>query len=159
MTEHFKVLTDAEYKQLKDAVAQITVLIAGADGKIDSEETAWAEKITKIRSYALPEQLNEFYEDVGVDFHERLEYFISHYTGSHDNLMHGISDDLTLLNPILAKLHPVLGATVYKSLTSFAKHVAKASGGFLGFFSIGPEEAKWLDLPMIHPIEMPEEDE
>ena len=155
--EHFNQATEAEYDQLKDAVAQITVLIADADGQIDSEETEWAEKIAKIRSYALPEDLNGFYKDVGIDFHERLEYFIDHYKGEHADIMKAISDDLAKLNTTLAKLDQRLAAMLYSSYKSFAKHVAKSSGGFLGFFSIGPEEAKWLDLPMITPIDMPEE--
>lgn len=159
MTEYFKVLDPAEYKQLTDGISLITVLIAGADGQIDEDETKWAEKITKIRGYALPEQLNEFYNDVGVDFQERLDYYVQKHSGTHAEIMQSVSDDLAKLNPVLAKLNPVLGATLYTSYTSFAKHVAKASGGFLGFFSVGPEEAKWLTLPMITPIEMPEEEE
>ena len=47
MTEYFKVLSDSEFEQLKDAIALITVYIAGADGKISDTETQWAEKVEK----------------------------------------------------------------------------------------------------------------
>jgi len=158
MTEYFKVLSDSEFDQLKDAISLITVYIAGADGEINKDETDWAEKVTKIRSYTLPEGLAGFYEEVGIDFHERLE---NHMT-SLSNLEtrnSTVAEKLTALNPILAKLPVKLGAALYSSYVSFAKHVAKASGGFLGFFSIGPKEAALLDLEMITPIIWEEEEE
>ncbi|MFT6336618.1 MAG: hypothetical protein ACI86M_003335 [Saprospiraceae bacterium] len=158
MTEYFKVLSDSEFDQLKDAISLITVYIAGADGNINDDETKWAEKVTKIRSYTLPQSLKEFYAEVGIDFHERME----NYMASLSNLEtrnSTVADKLTALNPILAKLAPKLGATLYNSYLSFAKHVAKASGGFLGFFSIGPKEAALLDLEMITPIVWEEEEE
>ena len=158
MTEHFKVLNSEEYKSLTDAISLITLLIAGADGDVEKTELDWASKITNIRSYALPEDLNDFYKDVGADFTERLDHF-THVTNSSVTMRMGeINDKLSKINPVLAKLNPVLGATLYKSYTSFAKHVAKSSGGFLGFFAVGPEEEKWISLPMLTPIEMPEEE-
>lgn len=158
MTEHFKVVSDSEFDQLKDAISLITVYIAGADGKIDENETEWAEKVTNIRSYSLPEGLKEFYEEVGVDFQTRLEHHMS--TLSDITVRNNtVAEKLTALNPILAKLPTKLGAALYSSYISFAKHVAKASGGFLGFFSIGPKEAALLDLEMITPIIWEEEEE
>lgn len=157
MTEYFKVLSDSEFEQLKDAIALITVYIAGADGEIDHEETEWAEKLTKIRSYNLPDALKGFYEEVGVDFHDKIE----NYTATLSDLEtrnNTVVKALTDLNPVLAKLPPQLGAELYNSYKSFAKHVAKASGGFLGFFSIGPKEAALLDLEMITPIVWEDED-
>ncbi|MBK8391868.1 MAG: hypothetical protein IPL23_22440 [Saprospiraceae bacterium] len=56
------------------------------------------------------------------------------------------------VNPILGKLDHLVALHLYKSYTSFAKHVAKASGGVLGFFSIGPNESNLITLPMITPI-------
>ena len=158
MTEHFKVLNDEEYKSLSDAISLITLLIAGADGDVVKEEVNWASKIAKIRSYSLPEQLNEFYKDVGLDFTERLDHY-KHLTSSAVTVRMGeVEDKLAKINPIMAKLNPVLGATLYESYKSFAKHVAKSSGGFLGFFAVGPEEEKWIGLPMLTPIELPEEE-
>ena len=156
MTEHFKVLTDEEFRLVKDGISLITLLIAGADGDVEDKETKWAEKIMNIRSYALPEKLNEFYKEVGIDFTARLDHYTHAFSKTPTKRMPEISKKLAKLNPILAKLNPVLGYTVYRSYTSFAKHVAKSSGGFLGFFSIGPEEQEWIGLPMITPIEKPE---
>lgn len=158
MTEYFKVLSDAEFDNLKDAIALITVYIAGADGNIDSDELEWAKKITEIRSYSTPEGLKGFYEEVGLDYQERVDKYVA----SLDELElrnKTVEQKLSELNPILAKLDTKLGAKLYKSYVSFAKHVAKASGGFLGFFSIGPAEKAVLDLNMINPIVWVEEDE
>lgn len=157
MTEYFKVLSDAEFDQLKDAVSLITVYIGGADGEFDDEEFEWAEKITKIRSYNLPESLATFYEQVGVDFHDKVEDLKKTLTDVTSRNKY-VEEKLTALNPILAKINPKLGAELYSSYISFAKHVAKASGGFLGFFSIGPKEAELLDLNMITPIIWEEEE-
>ena len=157
MTEHFKILSDAEYDQLKDAISLITVYIAGADGNIDDDELKWAEKITSIRGYSNPEGLNEFYDDVGTDFQTRIEKYTSSLSDL-DVRNKTVEQKLSDLNPILAKLDTNLGSKLYTSYVSFAKHVAKASGGFLGFFSIGPAEKAVLDLKMLTPIVWEDED-
>jgi tellurite resistance protein len=51
MSEYFKPLSENEKSELSDALALITVLIAGADGNFEKEELEWAEKVTHIRSY------------------------------------------------------------------------------------------------------------
>lgn len=157
MIHDFNVLTEQEFEFLKDSIALITVYIAGADGDIQLRETEWAEKVTKIRSYNNPEDLKEFYSQVGQNFNEKLGQYIEEFPSSPDTRNPIIEERLTRLNPILAKLPQELGAAMYNSLISFAKHVAKASGGFAGFFSIGPKEAALIELNMITPIY--EEDE
>ena len=160
MTEYFKVLTEEEYGKLKDAIALITILIAGVDGEINHEEKEWAEKVTKIRSYKMSEDLVGFYQEVGKDFQENLDAFILAFPNSPEHRTKLIADRLTHLNPILAKLEPSVAYHLLKSYKSFAKHVAKASGGFLGFFAINKQEAALIGLPMINPIPYtPEEEE
>ena len=151
MTEKFKVLSEAEFDKLKDAISLITVYIAGADGEIETEELKWAEKITSIRSYFADNDLKKFYAEVGIDFKER----VIKYAKTLDQLEvrnQTVEQKLAELNPIMAKLKPRVGAALYKSYISLANHVAKASGGFLGFFSISAEEKAILDLKMINPI-------
>jgi len=157
MIDRFKSLNQEEFTQLKDSIALIAVLIAGADGKVDPNETEWAEKITNIRSYSGPEVLQEFYEEVGKDFHDKLMHFIIKYEGELNQRNEAISERLQGINPILAKLDEELAAQLYKSLVSFASHVAKSSGGVLGFFSVSEAEKDLLDLNMINAIEFPEE--
>lgn len=152
MNEYFQPLTEAEYAKLKDAVPLITVLIAGADGKIGQNELEWAEKVTKIRSYNMAEDMKSFYKEVGTDYTTKLDDYLKSFPENTEDRTRLISERLSQLNPILAKLDPKTGARIYKSLTSFAKHVAKASGGILGFFNINKHEAKLIGLPMIQPI-------
>ena len=158
MIEDFKVLSDAEFDKLKDAISLITVYIAGADGSIDENELKWAEKITTIRGYSTPNSLKGFYEDVGIDYSDRVTKYVESLSDL-DVRNRTVEQKLSELNPILDKLDSKLGSELYKSYLSFAKHVAKASGGFLGFFSIGPAEKAVLNLKMITPIVWGNEEE
>lgn len=147
-----------EQQALMDALPLVTVLIAGADGEIDKSETDWAKKLTNIRSYSNEPELQDFYEKANENFAERLSWFMSELPAETKEGTAIISERLANLNPILAKLPPVLGAKFYKSLTSFAKHIARADGGFLKAWSISKSEAALIDLPMINEIVMPEEE-
>lgn len=159
MLDQLNQLNEEELQELYDAVPVITLLIAGADGDIDSDELEWSEKITKIRGYSGDEKLQEFYDKVGEDYQQRLERWQKVLSKDTAERTADLSARLEKLNPILAKLENALGAAMYKSFTSFAKHVAKASGGFLGIGSINKAESKLVDLPMLTPIELEEEDD
>ena len=155
--DSFNVLSAEEYGSLKDAISLITIYIAAADGEIEEDETRWAEKVTKIRSYNLPEDLRGFYKDVGEDFSDKLENLRTTLPKVEAERLILLEEKLAALNPILAKLDRKLGAEMYKSFVTFAKHVAKASGGFLGFFSVGPKEAELIKLSMLDEIVYEEE--
>ena len=154
----FRHLTSTEYQQLKEAIPLITILIAGADGNIDAQEKAWAEKITNIRTYSVKEDFQEYYEEVGEDFQSRLDALIEELPKDSDQRNDFISQQLSLLNPVLQKLEAKDGHQLYVELVAFAEHVAKASGGFLKFWSVSAEEKKWIGLPMIDPIDWEEEE-
>jgi len=158
MLDNFTGVTEAEKKQLVDAIAQITILIAGADGTIDTAETAWATKLTKIRSYANEEDLHEFYKIVGSDFSKNLDAMIVALPDGTEERTQALANTLTSLNTPLSKLPNAIGAELYRSYTSFAKHVAEASGGFLRMWSVSGEEKKLMHLPMIQPIELIEDE-
>ncbi len=154
MIPEFKGISESEFNQLREAIALITVLIAGADGEIKKDEKDWALKVTKIRSYSLPSGMKEFYQAVGSDFSLVLEEKIVKYGNlSVEERNLAISDKLAELNLIFAKLQDKrIAAKMYKSFKSFAKHVAKSTGGILGFLSIGPEESNLIHLPMLEPV-------
>ncbi|MDH3650372.1 MAG: hypothetical protein OEQ53_11855 [Saprospiraceae bacterium] len=154
MIQQFHGINEEEYEHLKNAVSLITVLIAGADGQIDQKEKEWAQKVAKIRSYSLPVGLKDFYLDVGNDFPDRLEIFIDRYQGEVEPRNRNIADELSKLNPILAKIkNKEASAALYESFISFAKHVARASGGFLAWGTVNPQEKRLIGLEMIRPIE------
>src|SRR5690625_7203202 len=75
MRDEFKGITPEEYQNLTDAIAEITILIAGADGTVHKNEVEWAEKVTKIRYYNLPKRLSSYYKDVGKNIREKLDHW------------------------------------------------------------------------------------
>lgn len=152
MLDQFSNLSENETKQLLDALPLITVLIAGADGNFEKEEVDWAEKVTHIRSYKLKGELKSFYEEVHNNLLEKVQYFIDSLPSGVTERTSIISERLSELNPILAKLDPAIGAKLYGGFVSFAEQIAKASGGVMGFFSINHAESKLIALPMIHPV-------
>lgn len=156
--EHFENISAEEIKVLQGAFPLITVLIAGADGNIDVDEKYWAGKIAHIRTYAKPDQMNAFYEEMQPGFQSALESLIDAMPKDLAEREQKVSADLKSVNPVLAKLSPETAYIMYKGYLSFAEHVAKASGGFMGFFSVDSNEKKLLGLDMITPIEAPPEE-
>ena len=157
--ELFNEISAEQYDQLIEALPLITVLIAGADGKIDEQELNWAEKLTTIRTYANPQELNEFYASVEDILESRVQTLISNLPENVEMRESAISSKLSELNQILALLDNSVAFQLYESFTSFAKHIAKASGGFLRFGSISSKEKKWIDLPMLDQIILEMEEE
>lgn len=154
MIEQFEGISEAEHETLKDAISLITVLIAGADGSIDRKEKEWAEKVTNIRSYSLPQGLKDFYLEVGEDFQARLDTFIDRFSGEVETRNREISLELAKLNQIFPKIQDRESAVaLYESFISFARHVARASGGFLSWGTINVHEKKLMPLDMIQPVE------
>ncbi len=159
MLNSMEGLSREEQEILFDALPLVTVLIAGADGKIDDSETSWAEKLTNIRSYSNEPELQEFYEKVDKNFAYKVRRLIKELPAETQERTAIISAKLERLNKVLLKLPPKLAAKFYKSLTSFARHIARADGGFLKMWSISKAEEALIGLPMIKKIEMPEEEE
>ncbi len=154
MIEQFSGISQDDYQTLKDSISLITVLIAGADGHIDRKEKEWAEKVTNIRSYALPDGLKEFYLEVGEDFAVKLGADIALYDIETEARNKQISQKLGELNAIFPKIvDREVAIAFYESLLSFARHVARASGGFLSWGSVNAQEKRLLGLDAIHPVD------
>lgn len=159
MDQNLSSLSQEAITQLKDAHAYITVLIAGADGNIDKNELAWAEKIVQIRTYTGNEGYKDFHDDVNAELPDKIKELMATLPKDLKSRGEAISAKLGELNVILASLDPASGYYIYNGYISFASRIAKASGGILSFFSIGPEEKKWMSLSMITPIENTEDGE
>lgn len=156
---NFENISPSEFDSLKNALLEITVLIAGADGRIDASEIDWAEKLTEIRGYAHKEDLREFYDEVHIDFQAKLQQLIADLPADAETRNNQISASLSQLNAILAKLDNKFAFELYTSLVSFAKHVAQSSGGFMRFMSISKAEEQWINLPMLTPVILEEEED
>jgi hypothetical protein len=154
-----ETLNQAELQQLEDAIPQIAILIAGADGTIDEEERQWADKLAHIRAFAGDKVLHDFYNEVHSNFSIRFNDMLKTLPKDLSQQQQILSDKLAILNPILAKIDPRVAYHVYKSMTSYAKSIAEESGGFFRIGSISKAEQKWINLPMLTPIEEPAKEE
>jgi hypothetical protein len=152
---HFENLTKAEIEQLEQAIPQIAILIAGADGKIDQDEKDWAAKLTHIRGYANPKSLQVFYDAIDPHFNTHFTALTQSLPKNTEQRQAILSDALGKLNEIFPKLEPKFSYLLYQSFVSFAKQIAKASGGVLGFGTISRAEKQWIELPMITPVPQP----
>ncbi len=153
--EHFENISAEELRVLENAVSQIALLIAGADGKIDKEEMDWASKLTHIRTYSGEKSLQKFYAEVEANFNIKLSDLMKYSAQNVAERQATLSANIALVNPILAKLDAHTAYYVYHSFVTLAKSVAKSAGGILGFGSISAAEGKLIGLSMITPIAKP----
>ncbi|MDZ4709534.1 MAG: hypothetical protein SH818_14135 [Saprospiraceae bacterium] len=159
MINALEPLNAEENDLLTQALPLVAILIGKADGNLDVKELELAKKITHIRTFNSPEYLQNFYEQVEAGFDKNLDTYNSSLPGDAQLRSEMISTKLESLNPVLAKLHPKIGSQLYKGFLRFAQEIAKASGGFLGFMAVNPEESKWVSLPMLVPIEYDTDEE
>lgn len=152
MLDGFQQLSGEEIDALIEAPVLITVLIGGADGKLDREERVWSERLMRARTYSRPHLINDYYRIVADDFLLKLDQAYNRLPGDTDERNEKIAVKLGALNPILAKLDTQLAATLYKSYVVLAQETAKASGGFLRIGSVSAAEYQWVKLPMLAPI-------
>ncbi len=156
MIKEFSNLPSVDVELLYEVPLLITVLIAGADDNIDKDETNWAERISNYRRMNRPASLNDYYGEIAHQFQGKLERIIERFPPDVDKRAREIGHELKKLNVILEELPQIFAYELYTSYRTFAKQVAKASGGFLGFGAVSYEESKWVDLPMIREITKPE---
>ncbi|MBK8442068.1 MAG: hypothetical protein IPL35_01045 [Sphingobacteriales bacterium] len=151
--KNFEQLSEQQQNVMYDALPLITILIAGADDDIELDETHWAKRVIHFREFTTAEILQDFYKELAENrFEARLRDLIEMLPENTPIRQGIISSQLEKLNPVLADLNPEFSVPYYQSLLSFAKQVARADGGVLGFFSVSKEEEQYLDLPMIQPI-------
>ena len=156
--KNFENISAEDLQILENAVSQIAVLIAGADGQISKEETDWAVKLTHIRTYSGDNSVKDFYKEVEANFNIKIGDLMKNASKDTAKRQLALTADISKVNDILAKLDPETAYHVYHSYVTFAKSVAKSSGGILGFGSISTEEARLIGLPMITPIAQPQSD-
>ncbi|MCB0728426.1 MAG: hypothetical protein KDD00_13250 [Ignavibacteriae bacterium] len=149
MISEFKNLTEEESSLMLMAPALVTLLIAGAEGKVDQKETDWATKITHMRA-GNHTILQDYFQEVDQNFTDILNELIIAMPENTDERAEKINSELSKLNNILPKLDKKFAVEFYKSLLSLSTQVAQASGGVFGYGSISPEEKKFLDLDAIN---------
>lgn len=146
-------LSSEEKQILLDAIPYITIYVAGADGNIDDKELKSSERLTKVRAFAFDEELRSFYQKIDENFEQRVQELLNALPQKVEDRQQEIVEKLKPINSILPKIDHFYARLYYKSLRSFADHVANASGGIMGWLSVGFEEYKVVDLHMIDPVE------
>ncbi len=149
MIEEFKTLRDDEIEVLLDAPVLVSVLIAGADDKIDAAEIKQAVEIANNKQSRAREQLIDYYKEVGKDFHAKFVKYVDSMPTDAKARNEQITQELRKLNHILPKIDQPFAVKLHASLKDMAKKVAEASGGLLGYMSVSYEEAKLMELKMI----------
>jgi hypothetical protein len=149
MITDFDKLSDEEIEVMLKAPLMVSILIAGADNEIDNSEIKKAVDISKSKQIRARKNLLDFYSEVGENFEDKLKILIQQYPMGSKERNPAIIDELELVNNILPKLDKQFAVEFYESIKDIAKKVAEASGGVLGYMSIGYEESKLVDLKMI----------
>lgn len=149
MIAEFAHLTSEEQTALYNAPVRVAILIAGADGKIDNSEIKQAVNLTLLKKFKARKELKEFYAEVSRDFEDKIKTGINTYPQDPKSREDVITEELKELNKILPKIDTQLAQKYILSLKEFAKRIAEASGGILGYMAIDYSEAKLIDLKMI----------
>ncbi len=142
-------LTVLQIEQLFDSPALVALLIAGADGAIEPSEIERAIEVIHIKTFSEYSNLKEFYIALEPDFTKRFYHLYSLLPITKKERNGQIIQRLTALNEVLALMPYKFSLHFYKSLKNYAAHIANASGGVGGFFTISDDEKVLLHLDMI----------
>lgn len=149
MISAFSKLNNQEVELMKQVPALVTILIAGADKKIEKAELREAIDLAKSNQSRSREVLREYYSEVAIDFEKQLNDIMGYLPADADKRNAAVSKQLEMINPILVKLDKNFSTQFYASMKDLAKKVAEASGGIFGAMSVSYEEAKFMELKMI----------
>lgn len=151
-------LSQEQEEKLINGFAQIAVLIGAADGEMDEEERSWSKKIAHIRTFSGQEILFDFYKKLDTVIEAKIEHWLHRYPDNPEERERVLVDNLQDLNAVLAELPPNIAYYLYRDMRSYANHIARASGGFLRFFSISTDEKEFVELPMLDELVWEEEE-
>ena len=159
MLREFNTLTEQEQQLMFDVIPLITILVGAADNELDEVELAEAHRLAEIRSYNNRGRLNAYYEKIEQGLPERIQELYNSMVNGVEAREKHIVGELSKLNTIFPKMREPYAYLYYHNFRTFARHIAESHGGFLRFITVGPKEAKVMDLPMINPVPKPAEDE
>lgn len=149
MIEEFKKLTEDEINVLYGAPVWVTILIAGADSKIEKREIDEAISVTKLKQRRARQALIDYYKEVQRGFESNLKGYVMFLPKDVKERTKILTENLEKLNSILPKLEKSFSVQFYQSIKDLAEKVARSSGGIMGFLTLGYEESKLVDLKMI----------
>lgn len=148
MIKEFEKLSDPETELMLRAPFLVCILIAGADGTIDKKEIKEAITVTQKNKKTIG-ILAGYFKELSEDFEDKLKITIQGYPYESTQRAPILIGELAELNKIFPKLDKTFAKSFYDTLVELAAKIASSSGGVLGIKSVGSEEAKYLQLPMI----------
>jgi hypothetical protein len=154
MIKELNNLSATETELVLKAPILVSILIAGADGKINKKEVQSAIETARKGQSKAKGGLLEFYTFVAEDFEDKLKVILQTYSSDPVIRCESIVSELGRLNGVLEKLDEPFALELYNNLKEIALRTAQSSGGLLGVHSISDEEIKYVNLPM---IKMPSE--
>lgn len=149
MIPEFDKLSLAEIELMHKAPMLVCILIAGADDHIDNKEIRKAITLTEKKQKRAKSHLLEFYKEVGEDFEDKLKIVIQGFPVDVEERTPLVIESLEQIDGVLKKVDRNFAIEFYRSLREIAKEIANSSGGVLGLKSVGDEEAKLIELPMV----------
>ncbi len=145
----FKQLQQQDRETLLKAPSLVTMMVAGSDGEYNEREIDKAMDVTFWKKLHARPDLQELYDEVRKRFPEDIIQLKRDLPKDTNERYRFLTDRLAKLNPIMYQLDKPLAEQFYASLRELARQVAEASGGVLGYLSIGYNESKVITLPMI----------
>jgi hypothetical protein len=149
MINYLDPLNEEEKLFLQKTPVLVSILIAGADNKIDKSEIKEALRISRYKPIKARILLKDFYSSIGDEFEFNLIEEIASLPREARKRTPLILEELKKLNIILPKLDRKFAIQFYESMKDIAKKIAKSSGGVLGYISVDYEESKLMELKVI----------
>lgn len=142
----YSMLSQKQKDQLSALPVYIVVLVAGADGEIDSHEINRAVKMSRQKISSKNIDLEEFLHQAYQDFEDKLKAVAFSLPSDKASLQNSIKAEIDSMNVILERLDENFVIAMKDHLRNLVTQVAKASGGSLGFGTIGAEESSLINL-------------
>ena len=149
MVRELSKLTSAEQELVYKAPFLVSILIAGADGKIDRTEIREAIRFAEHSVVSSDLSLRQLMHEIATDFEDKLRVLLQHYPRESASRNPMLVEDLSQLNAVWSKLETKYAIDFYDLLINIARHIAESSGGLMGIRSVGSEEARYINLSML----------
>jgi hypothetical protein len=150
MLNHIQNLSDEEKVLILNAPLYVSLLIAGADGHIDSDEKNRTLELIHTKTFSERYELRELYKTLDHNAAEEMRKMIAALPENTEERNNYLSDMLSKLNVVFPKLDSAFAISLYENLRQFAHYVATADGGWWGVGAIGAAEKAFVKLPMLN---------
>ena len=149
MLNAFKKLSQEDIEELYLIPIWVSILIAGADNKIDQSELKKAIQIAKGKQFEEDNLIIDYYKKVAQKFEVNLKGYVTLMPKNKDQRIEFLIKRLDRVNYFFTMMDMEIAHQLYLSFRDFAYKVAHASGGIFGLLSVSYAESQYIDLKMI----------